>query len=157
MASAAQQVIAAQAQLLIDAATSAAERVWTDRLWPVGSADLPCFKVVHVDEQFKTETVHWPPLQLHTLKSLVIGEARAVTGMDAALDALKVQALSALFGTLERATLSSLGAGKVQQIPTSIATRLPTEKDTGPADTGMVLIEVTSQFRTHVNAPETLV
>lgn len=157
MPSCAQQVVNAAAARLVAAATAAGDRVYTDRLWPTDAANTPDLLVLAGKERIKPVTVHWPRVNEHRLELLVAGRARAVTGMDAALDALLMQCLGAFFDTVEHASLGLLPQPLAQL---EIDRRKPDPAELqalGKSEfaTGQVLLVLEAVFHATDTAPDT--
>lgn len=157
MATCAQQLVEALQQRLIDAATSAGSSVYGDRLWPTSADELPDWLVVLGDEDITPQTVHSPRVLLHNAEILVAGRVRAVTGMDAALDAMTLELLAAVFDSDAHRTLGGLlqnGLVEVQRsrrLPDATELRSPQASEFAVAQ---VLFTMRATFQTQEDAPE---
>lgn len=150
MALAAAQCIDRIAELLVAASTAAGVRVWTDRAWPVDETELPSIQVFAADEEINPQTVHWPPLQEHRLRVLVVGKCRAAAGIDDTFNTLALEIQQALFGTLAAATLAPLSGVQMQHVATE---RVMAEE--GQAVLASVTVHLRVTYHTNANDPET--
>lgn len=146
----AQQVVAAIAARL-SGNTSAGARVYTDRLWPLTDGLLPAWRVFDLSEEVETTTVHYPPVQEHQMNVALQACAEAVTGIDAQLNTLRLQALQALFDTQGHSTLGldvqmeQRGTGPMQPI------------ETADRQIAQRTVQLSVRYRTRANQPETIV
>lgn len=147
MSTCAQQVVEAVKALLLNA-TAADSRVYTDRLWPFDEGRLPALRVYDDGEELEPVTVHWPQLRQHELMVDVELCAKAASGIDATLAALRLAAEQALFvanGTLGLAgvdaTVKSLGPLEpVEHADLQIAKRT---------------LRIQARYRSFANTPDT--
>jgi hypothetical protein len=150
MTLAAQTVVAAIAARL-STRTAAGTRVYTDRLYPITEDLLPAWRITDLSEQVEDMTVHWPPVQKHTMIVGLQACVVAASGIDATFNALRLQALQALFDTQGHSTLGI----DVQMM----------ERGTGPlepieaADRQIAqrTIQLSVIYRTRADNPETIV
>jgi hypothetical protein len=144
---AAQQIIEA-IKTRISGNTDAGTRVYADRLYPLTEELLPAWLVFPVEENLEPQSVHWPLLRQHRMSTVLQANAKAVSGYDAALSALRLQAVQALFDTSAHATL---GISGVQMHERGWRTGAAERNDVQLAQ-GALHLEIT--FRTLADAPE---
>jgi hypothetical protein len=131
--------------------TGAGTRVYSDRLWPLTEEKLPAWRIFALEEQVKVETIHWPVLQEHELMVGLQACAQAVSGIDATLNTLRLQALQCLFDTQGHSTLSLdvqmelRGTGPMQPI------------ETADRQIAQRTVQLSVRYRTHANQPEVIV
>ncbi len=149
----ASQAVIERIQALLVAAGLAADRVYTDRAFPV--ATFPALKVVHAGEDLAADPdgddITWPERRLHELQVDVLYLAHAADNLDAALAAGALQVLQALGGTVAAATLQPL----VGCVCKSLSIRYEFNSS-GQAAHGTALVRFEVSFRTHSNDPQTL-
>lgn len=144
-----QQVIDGLKTRYVAAATNAASRVYSDRLFPLTDEKVPALRLYVLQEEVTPETVHFPVLQKHDLSIAVEHCAHATSGIDSVISDLQLQTKQAVFDTLPHATLGISGL-------------LLTERGSGPlqaAEGADVQIaqrttQLNAQYRTFANAPE---
>jgi hypothetical protein len=151
---AAGQVVAAIAALIIGTgpgyATAADARVYTSRTWPLSEGELPAWRVFAAGEDIISHGLNFPARHTHELTVECNGYALANTGLDAALNSLASEALTALFVSKASTALSPLNCAVVL---TRIERDLETE---GQAAVGRVTLSLRVRFNTYSNAPETI-
>jgi hypothetical protein len=148
-----QQIIDALKARIIAGATDAESRVYSDRLWPLTESKLPAIRLYVHEEKVTPQVVHFPALQDH---DLTIGAqlcAEAVAGIDAVINALKLQVLDCLFDTIEHATLN-LG-GNLDMTQAGTGPLQPVESNDRQLAQRPLLLNV--RYRTFSNAPEVIV
>lgn len=152
---AAQQVVDMLAAQLAAVVSLGAERITTDRCWPIPDEGLPFARVLHHDEsvrELRCAGPTGPRSQQHALQVAVELLARAVEGMDDALSALQRDALAALFSS---AAEGARRAARIQSVQLLGARRqMPPE---GQAAIGMVRIELLATYGTRSDQPDVLV
>jgi hypothetical protein len=146
---AAAQVVEAIADLL-RGVTGWDDKVFTDRAWPLAEAELPAWKVLADDEEIEPTGPTFPALQKHELVVLCEGSARAVSGLDAALNGLAATALATLFASKSAASLSPLNCSMAV---TRISRDMTSE---GEAAVGRITLALRVRFHTFNNDPETI-
>jgi hypothetical protein len=147
-----QQIIGALKARYVAAATDAADRVYTDRLFPLTEGKLPALRIYQQQDDVTPETVHFPVLEKHELTIGVEHCAAEASGIDDVLADLLLQTKQAVFDTLPHATLGINGL-------------VLTERGTGPlepADGAEIQIaqrtlHLNAQYRSFANAPEVFV
>jgi hypothetical protein len=144
-----QQILAALKQRLVDAATAAGSRVYSDRLWPLDESKLPALRVYERDEQIEPQTIHWPRLQEHALGLAVEMCAQAVSGIDTVLAALRLEVEQALFDSIAHATL---GLDGPQLALSGVGPLEPIEGKDRQLASRQIALQAT--YRTFENAPE---
>ncbi|TCP06568.1 hypothetical protein [Caldimonas thermodepolymerans] len=143
MALAAAQAVGAIAERL-KGQTPAGQRVYTSRAWPLGEADLPAWRIYAQDETLEPIARNWPPRMQHTVTVELQGVVRQVSELDDALNDLAAAALSAIYS----ARFPKLAVH---------ASRITREmSQDGEAAIGVVTVELTVQFETQANQPETI-
>jgi hypothetical protein len=131
--------------------TDAGTRVYTDRLWPLTEGLLPAWRVFDLSEEVAPGTVHWPVVQEHEMTVALQACAEAVSGIDAQLNTLRLQALQCLFDTQGHATLAldvqmeQRGTGPMQ--PIEAADRQVAQRT----------LQLSVRYRTRADQPETIV
>lgn len=147
---AAQQIIAAIAARL-SGNTAAGTRVYTDRLWPLTEEKLPAWRVVDLSEEVTAATVHWPVVQQHEMLVGLQACAEAVSGIDAQINALRLEALQCLFDTQGHSTLAldvqmaQRGTGPLQPI------------ESADRQIAQRTVQLSVSYRTRADQPETIV
>jgi hypothetical protein len=150
---AAGQVVAAVAQR-ITGLSLAGSAVFTDRTWPLSETQLPAWKVLAADESVAPMTIHPDPVFAHELQVEMHGFAQGVSGLDAALNGLASEALTAIFRT--SGTPDALDAiDRKLQLSLRRIERSMTKE--GEAAMGLVLITLRANFKTRASAPDTLI
>jgi hypothetical protein len=127
--------------------------VYSDRLWPLTDSKLPALRVFVHEEEVAPQVVHFPALQEHNVKLGVQMCAEAVSGIDAVLNALKLQIVGALFDTVEHATLNL--ADYLEMTLAGTGPLQPIESADRQIAQRTLLLAV--RYRTFSNAPEVIV
>jgi hypothetical protein len=149
---ASRQIVNAIVAALVAAGTTAAGRVYGSRAWPI--AQFPAVRVVAGDEALDTadEDITWPRQRTHTLQVDVHCVVQQAADPESAADALAVQVLQALEGSLTAATLAPLPGVALA------ATRLARQAQAdGEATTVETVITFEVLFGTASNDPTTLI
>lgn len=156
MATCAQQVCAAVRERLLGN-VGTGQRVYTDRVWPVAAEALPDCLVFAGRELVKGASVNYPRVQEHQLEVFVVFRARAVEGLDAALDAGLEAICGQLFDTLAHKTLGGLLKAGLDEVARDRV--LPEPDDITPqradASVGKAVMTLLAKYHTRENAPAT--
>lgn len=94
---AAAQVRTAVAARLATAA-SVGGRVFAGRYHPVDPSELPCWVLRIEGELIERQGMGYPTMQSHAITLQADGYVRSTAALEAAMDALQAEALTALFG-----------------------------------------------------------
>lgn len=148
---ASRQIINAMRERLLDA-TDAADRVYTNRAWPV--ATFPALKVTSGDEELDAgdQDITWPRERQHALQVFVQVIVRDAENLDDAMDELTEQVLIALEGSEAASLLSPLP--NVRLAATRITRQVTT---TGEAATGIAIVTFEAVYVTASNNPSVFV
>lgn len=147
---AAQQVVEA-VKAVLTGATDAGTRVYSDRLWPLDEDKLPAWRVFVEDEEITAATIHWPQLRDHALTLVVQGSVQAVSGADAALQALRAQGCTALLAAAGPVVLG-LPVSILEERSATLSMSEGHDRQLAQIDMRMRIC-----FQTYANAPESLV
>ena len=142
---AAAQVVQAIADLLVAGATPAGARVYTSRAWPIDV--LPAWRVTAEDEEVQQISIGEPPVNDHRLTVRMQGLCHADADLDDALHAMAAAACEAVFAE------SSVCAGKAGIGLARLERRMQEDQQ---ASVGEIAVDVSANFQTLANAPETL-
>lgn len=127
--------------------TTSAARVYANRLYPLGDANLPGLRIYIDDEDAEAQTIHNPMLLERTARLVVECVARANTALDDTVDLMAKEVEIAL------ATAMSVGGKSLQAVYTG--SEYEDELGGTPAAARRLKFDLT--FYTMNNAPDVFV
>jgi hypothetical protein len=141
MALAAAQVVDAVAAR-INALPAYAGKVFTDRAWPIGEAELPAWRVTAASELVERQDVG-SAINEHQLTIKCQAFVKAVTGLDDAMHAAAAAGMASIFAEPVPHALQL----------TSIERQMSSE---GEAAVGVITVSVLARFYVDQSSPETI-
>lgn len=125
-------------------AASVAGRVFAGRYHPVDQAELPCWVLRIEGELIDRQSMGFPAMQSHAITLQAEGYVRSTAALEAAMDDLQAEALTALFG----------GTAPPYELRCSEVRR--EVNNDADASVGVVTLTLDATVLTLINQPETI-